>query len=237
MLSLTHFYFRLGLCLLSTIWLSSAQAGRPLVVDDAAVVPESACQIESWYERADDAQARWLNVGCNPSTHTELSLGVARLQMLDESNATANSWQIKQLLRPYDERSTGYALAAGSQRVRRANNSESFVQGISTTPLKGEQQLLHLNLGLVRQHKNTGVKTRPSFGAAYDVSVGTNTRAVLESNSLIGERPNWQLGIAHELVPGHIQLDASLGSAYGDWRESRQFTVGVVFVSAALLRK
>lgn len=213
-----------------------AQAGRPMATDDAAVVESGACQLEIWIERARDSRGTWLNPGCTPSGGTEFSLGGARVREDGASTFTVHQWQIKQMLRAYDETQTGFALAIGGQRVRLGDARESFLNGISTVPLAGEAHLLHLNLGALRTRNEDRRRTRATWGLAYDVEVATATRAALETFGTSGQRANWQFGLRHELVPGRVQLDGSVGSAIGRWSDTRLFTVGLVFVSPAFLR-
>lgn len=213
-----------------------AQAGRPLVTDDAAVVETGACQLETWIERTRDSHSTWLNPGCNPFGSTEFSLGGARVREVDASAFTIQQWYIKQRLRAYDETRSGFALAIGGQKVRHEDARESFLNGIATVPLAGEAHLLHLNLGALRARNENRHRTRATWGLAYDAELASATRAALETFGTSGQRANWQLGLSHELVPGRVQIDGSVGSAIGRWSDTRVFTVGLVFVSPAFLR-
>ncbi|MBA4151384.1 MAG: hypothetical protein C0509_02385, partial [Acinetobacter sp.] len=65
--------------------------------------------------------------------------------------------------------------------------------------------------------------------------VGENTRAAVESFGQLGERPNWQAGMLHEVIPGTLQIDASVGSEFGHWRGTRLVTMGLVWFSPVFL--
>ncbi len=213
----------------------SAQAGRPLATDDAAIVDHGACQLETWIERRRDGRGTWLNPGCNPFGRTEFSLGGARMRE-DGASFTLQQWQIKQMLRDYDATQPGFALAVGDHWVRHGGARAPFLNGMATLPLLGEAHLMHISLGAVRVRDAEGRRSRATWGLAYDTEAAGATRVSLETFGTSGERPNWQLGVRHELVAGHVQLDASVGSAFGRWPQSRLLTVGLVFVSPAFMR-
>lgn len=213
-----------------------AQAGRPLATDDAAIVEAGACQLETWIERTRDSRSTWMNPGCNPFGSTEFSLGGARVREDGASAFTVHQWQIKQMLRAYDETQTGLALAIGGQRVRHGDARQTFLNGIATVPLAGEAHLLHLNLGAARARDEDSRRTRATWGLAYDAEVAPATRAAVETFGSSGERANWQFGLRHEFVPGRVQIDGSVGSAIGRWSDTRVLTIGLVFVSPAFLR-
>lgn len=212
------------------------QAGRPLATDDAALVDAGACQLETWIERGRDSRATWLNPGCNPFGRTEFAFGGARVRPDDAPGYTLRAWQIKQMLREHGAAHAGFALALGGQRQHQGDAREVFLNGIATFPLAGEARLLHVNLGGLRARDADGRHVRATWGLAYDAEVMSATRASLEIFGTSGERAHWQFGLRHELVPGHVQLDASVGGAIGRWSETRLVTVGLVFVSPAFLR-
>ncbi len=213
-----------------------AHAGRPLSTDDAAIVDTGACQIESWVETTRDGHAYWAIPGCNLFGHAEFSLGAARIRPDGLPGYTLGAWQVKGLLRPYGQDVSGFAVAVGGQRVRHGTMRDDFVNGIATVPLGGDRRLLHLNLGVLRLRDEDGHRTRATWGLAYDAEVNGATRAALETFGRSGERANWQLGLRHDLVPGRVQIDGSIGGAIGRWNGSRVFTLGLVFAGPLLRR-
>ncbi len=225
-------WLALGCCLS----ILPAHAGRPLATDDAGVVEHGACQFELWTERGRDSRAHWLNPGCNPFGHTEFQFGAARTRESGEGSYTVYRWQIKQRLREYDETQFGLALALGQQRQHQLGTRESFVNGIISLPLSGPSQLLHFNLGGARERKDTGHRNRATWGLAFDTELRSDTRLSLESFGRSGERANWQLGLRHQLVAEQLQIDVSIGSAWGRWSNTRFLTLGLVWVSPAYLR-
>lgn len=211
-------------------------AARPMATDDAAIVTTGACQLEIWAERRRDERSAWLNPGCTPFGGTELSFGAALVRPDDASSFTVQQWQIKQLLRTLDYTRAGLAVALGSHRVRQTDARDSFLNAVTTLPIAGEARLLHLNVGASRACKDGRHRNRATWGVAFDAEVTPSTRASLESFGTSSERANWQFGASHELMPGRVQIDASVGSVLGRWQESRIVMLGVVLISPAFLR-
>lgn len=211
-------------------------AARPMATDDAAIVAAGACQLEIWAERRRDERSAWLNPGCTPFGGTELSLGAALVRPDDAASFTVQQWQIKQLLRALDDTRAGLAVALGSHRVRQSDARDSFLNAIATLPLAGETRLLHLNMGALGACEDGRHRHRATWGVAFDAEVTPSTRASLESFGTSSERANWQFGASHELVPGRVQIDFSIGSVLGRRQDSRIVTLGVVLISPAFLR-
>lgn len=227
---------RLAVLALAASLAPTVDAGRPLATDDAAVVAPGACQLESWLERGRDERALWLNPGCNPFGATEFALGGARIRPDGERRFSVVRAQVKHLLRPFDDNTPGFAVALGGSRARGTDQRERSLNGIVTVPLAGESTLLHLNAGASRLRDGAERETRATWAAALDQQLRDGTRAAAEVFGATGERARWQLGLKHELVPGHLQLDASVGSAFGRWSSTRVFTIGLVAVTPAFPR-
>lgn len=219
-----------------------AHAGRPMATDDAAVLDDGACQLEAWTEHSSGANTSWLNPGCNPFGSTEFALGLARQQDRKDStnNSSLNSWQIKHLLRAYDEQQVGFAVSTGGQHTRVSADNAIFIKGIATFPLRGDSLLTHVNLGGIRQRDQQSNQYRGTWGVALDGEILAATRASLETFGMTGggdaARTNWQLGLRRALIPGRLQLDASIGSPFGRWSGERIVTLGLVFVTPAFMR-
>ncbi|MFJ9451096.1 hypothetical protein [Herbaspirillum sp. NPDC101397] len=217
---------------------SSAHAGRPMATDDAAVLDEGACQLETWTEHSSALNTSWLNPSCNPFGSTEFALGAAHQQ--DRRDSSANtalmSWQVKHLLRTYDDQQTGFAIATGGQHARASGDNETFIKGIATLPLQGENLLAHLNAGGIRQRDQRGGNYRGTWGMALDAEVSAGTRVSIETFGVTSTGTNWQLGLRRELIPDRLQLDASIGSPFGRWPQGRIVTLGLVFVTPSLKR-
>lgn len=229
----------LNICLtaLGVTATSLTSAGRPLITDDAAIIDSKFCQLETWYEHTQTNHGLWVNPSCNPFGKTEFALGGTRLHENEGSSFTTTEWQIKQLLRPYSDTQIGTAFSISGQRAHNNNNREFALNGITTLPLaQDEKHLFHLNLGALYAKDDQDKYTKATWGLAYDTEIVSNTRAAIETFGSSGERANWQVGLLYDLVPKYVQIDTSIGSAIGQWSDTRVFTIGAVFISPIFTR-
>lgn len=212
----------------------SGQAARPLVTDDAAVVPYRACQLEAWAERPRAGTTLWLNTGCNPLGETELGLGLGWSELERSGWFGLRRFQVKHLFLAVEERRPGLALAFGSEWAPDAGWRDRHLNLIATAARAGEEERLHFNLGVLARHGPRERRRSLTWAVAFERAFGAS-RIALETFGADGERSSWQLGFAYEPWPGRLQLDASLGSEIGRFRTSRAFTLGIVLQRADLL--
>ncbi len=227
---------------LAALAAGTAHAGRPLATDDAAIVEPGACQLELWFAHGRGDRTLWANPGCNPFGSTEFSLGGAHARDDDGGRVTVVAWQVKQLLRAFDARRPGFALALRGERDPRVHGGGPRLQGdtelkaIATWPLAGEAWLLHTNLGALRQRVGGEAplwRTRATWAAALDAEVLPATRASVETHGSGPQRAHWQAGLRHDLREG-LQVDFAFGAQVGRWNTTRQANVGLVFVAPVL---
>ena len=101
--------------LLALCW-ESAEAGAPLVTDDAAIVESKSCQLESWIDFAQDARAYWAVPACNFTGHFELSVGGAAV---DPDEAPSSSWYAVQAKAVFDQGGDGaWSVGAAGGVIR-----------------------------------------------------------------------------------------------------------------------
>ncbi|WP_028769637.1 hypothetical protein [Silanimonas lenta] len=215
---------------------ATAHAARPLITDDAAVVEAGTCQIEAWIEGRRGDSTRWLSPGCALPRTTELAIGIGRGFAQDAPRRTELAWQLKTLLIEGDEGLPHFAFALGGGQARGLPAREWFATGIASLPLAEGRRFLHLNLGLFREREDEAFQTGVRGAVALDQSIGDTTWLSAEAFASEGERAGWQLGLRRELASGRVQLDASGGSRFGRWNDTRQFSVGFVIAGLPFLR-
>ena len=221
-----------------------AIAGRPMVSDDASLVTEGACQLQAWQVWAQDERTGWMTLGCNPWGSTEFSLGAGHASgdaSAGLDSATVPLWQVKQLLRGYDAETAGFAVAltgARDPRIYDGGIGGVGLTGIATLPLQGDALLLDLNLGLLSRRPEVASerRRRALWGLGLDAQLPGQARASLETFGVTGETSRWQMGLLYAVVPGQLQIDMSFGSAFGRFAASREFVLGLVFVTPRFLR-
>lgn len=233
------------LCGAAVLWATGAQAlaGRPMVTDDASLVEQGACQLQDWNVWARDEGVASLTLGCNPFGNTELTLGAGRATgdaAAGLGSATVPLWQVKQLLRGYDDQSAGFALALSGARDPRVYDSgigSVALSGITTVPLHGDALLADLNLGALSRRDGAGAarRLRALWGIGLDGQLAGPLRVSVESFGIGGDTPRWQAGLLYPLLPGQLQLDFSVGSAFGRFAASREWALGLVFVTPRFL--
>jgi hypothetical protein len=65
-------------CIALAILARPAMAGRPLTTEDAAILEDKACQLESWIDRSRDATIGWMVPACNFGLGIEWQVGFSR---------------------------------------------------------------------------------------------------------------------------------------------------------------
>lgn len=215
-----------------------ALAGRPMATEDAALSEAGSCQVEVWTERGRDERYHWVKPACVPFEHIEFALGGARVRADDGERSSLIEGHIKYLLRESTGQQAGYGLFLGEHRDRSAPGraGERVLKAMTTVPLIDETLVVHLNAGVSRERDGTSRRVRGLWSAALDRELGGQTRGFVEAFGTGSDRPSWQVGLQHQLAPGRLQLDASVGSVVGRWRDNRQLSVGLVIFAPGLLR-
>jgi len=220
-----------ALCLLAALALP-AWAARPLNTDDANIVDEKACQLESWVRSSRDGHEQWALAGCNPLGGAEFSLGGSRLHA-DTAHARATLAQVKLQLHPLAGHGWGLALAAGTQSLRGAAGRErDDYLNLPWTVALGADRYLHLNAGWVR-HRALHV-ARASWGAGGEWPLDGALIALGEAYGERGAPTRYQLGLRLWLLPQRMQLDATYGNTLHG-RGGRWFSVGLRLLSPPFL--
>lgn len=121
-------------------------AGRPLNTDDARVVPQRNCQIDSWFQYNQGlGNEMWLAPACNLFYDTEISLA-GDLGRDDKSL----QFQIKKLFNNADKDGWGIGVALGnlySRIVRQSPTDDVFFHIPATIGFFDNTLIMHLNLG------------------------------------------------------------------------------------------
>ncbi len=212
--------FRLFTSVFVCAWAASpAWAGRPLVTDDAAVVPPGACQVETWFQHDSTEDAAWLLPACTLAGRFELTLGGAY-------GTTGQRTQVAQVKTLFVEADTGWnvGLAAGTQRHRQTGSDSR--QLFAYIPLSraffDERMHVHLNAGWIREASDSEL----SWAGAIETRVAPQLSVFAE---VFGE-PNYvQVGAKWEGPAPRLQLDFSYGVRPDD--SERVWTLGLVWVS------
>lgn len=216
------------------VFLEVAYAGRPIETDDASVTSHRTCQLDFWVETATQTRQDNFNGGCNFFGSSELSLSLSTARG-DSQDALRHGVGYKQILREFTSQHIGFGFAVSTERTRLDQGGsarETLGTAIATMPLGGTQTLLHLNLGYLDYRDSLINDERPFVAAALDYQWTSSTGLSMEAFNGVEGSVSWRLGARYTLIPDYLQIDASYGSDFGQYVDSRAFTIGVGFTPA-----
>jgi hypothetical protein len=206
-----------------------AQAGRPIETDDGSVTALRTCQLDFWTETSLEVRQDNFNGGCNFLGNGEFSLGLGAVHG-NQEDQTLSSLGYKHIFKHFTHSTAGYGLAASREWGRLKSTDESSQETLLTTiasvPLKGEDLLLHLNLGYLQYSDQIQSDNSVFKAAALDYSFTERIGFSVETFSGVEDSLSWRVGARYTLIPDFLQIDASYGSDYGTFQGARAFTVG-----------
>src|SRR6266581_2252552 len=196
----------------------TARAARPFFTDDARVVDEGHCQLETFYkeQRAYNASEFWFLPACNPFG-VELTAGGNRVE-----GERSLILQGKKLFKTLETNGSGYALSLGMF------GENPYFNGIGSFSYLDDRAVIHANLGAIRD-RSEGV-SRGTWGIGLEaLLVAPRLYGILESFGQRGDTPTQHAGLRFWVIPNRFQIDATAGRQSG--LPERRFTsVGLRFL-------
>ena len=186
----------------------AAQGARPFVTDDARVVDQGGCQIESFVKRQRKFGETefWFLPACNP-WGAELTAGLVRVDSTPFGDSRTTILQGKTLLKPLATNSSGFALSLG---VFAGNTASPYFNTIGSFSFADDRVVLHANLGGVRD--GAANRSRGTWGAGAEVLLlAPRLYGIAESYGATGEKPTAHAGLRLWIVPNRVQIDSTLG--------------------------
>jgi hypothetical protein len=222
----------LGALLLASL---PATAGRPLTTEDASVLDDRHCQVESWVDRSRDSSQAWLVPACNFGGGIEWQLGAARSRADGASRFSEAYAQAKTLLRPRDASGWGVGIVAGLVRRPASERVRGFEHPYVTVPvtLEAGAGLVHLNAGWSRDREARRDVT--TWGLAGEVPVAARATLVAEAFGFNSERPFLRAGGRFNVLPNALDLDLTVVTRPGGTRDERLVSLGVFWQSGRFL--
>jgi hypothetical protein len=224
----------LGLALLG---MGYVHAARPMNTDDANIVDEKSCQLESWVKATHTSVERWAIPGCNLGGEVEWSVGGNA--QTDDGLGKTQFWvaQAKKRWVPVGENTVGISTTLGAMATRPAfgNKSEDkdYYFNVPVTVPLGQDRAVHLNAGWVN-HQTLGV-TRPTWGVGGELPLSARIIVIAETYGEATMGTRYQVGLRMWVVPQRVQIDTTYGNQVGQPEHLRWFTVGVRLLSPAFL--
>ncbi|MFG6456985.1 hypothetical protein [Roseateles sp. BYS96W] len=219
------------LALVSLLGGMDAHAGRPLVTEDAPVLPAGECAVESYvgHFRADAAAAVRLvssQLGCDVGHGTQLSIAAARVSPADGSGDFL-TLAGKTALAAGQQGAAEWSVAYGAVLRRAAGQhlplDQSYVTLVRTVPLTPRLSA-HVNLGWTGVRQPHGNTTR--WAMALEQAASDDVHLVAEAFADDHDQRPWlQAGFWASVTP-KVSVNASYGRHTGADR-ARALTLGV----------
>ncbi len=197
---------------------SLAEAGRPMMTDDARLTAAGSCQIESWVQQSSAQREWWALPACNPGGNLEITAGVAHMQPRHGKDSSSLLLQAKTMLKPLSASGYGVGLAAGGQSLSGNDNSRSLAAVYAYVPvtvvvLPNDRLTLNANLGWTRDrviHLD-----ELTWGLGVSSALSARTSAFTELYGDNQGAAGTQAGLSYQLLPNRLQLDLTAGTTPG----------------------
>ncbi|WP_373991257.1 hypothetical protein [Duganella sp. BuS-21] len=210
-----------------------AHAGRPMVVDDAAIVAANSCQLETWVQKNRDSTEYWAVPACNFTGNLEAALGAARVKDGAGQYSLA-VLQGKTVFKPLVTNGWGVGLVFGNQfKPGDSLSGDTYASVPVSFSFQDDRFLMHANVGLLREKATK--RRGKTWGVGSELQLNEQTGLTSEIFSQQRGRPLFQIGVRHWIVTDRVQLDASYGARLGGGSAERFLSVGLVLFSDAIL--
>ncbi|WP_280155134.1 hypothetical protein [Piscinibacter sp. XHJ-5] len=218
-----------GICVV--MWLATygtAWAGRPLNADDASILPEGACQLETWLRPSRHLQQVVLQPACNPWGGIEWGASLTRQRATDEPSQSLLGLQAKTVFKEVEAGTWGVGGTFGLTRSMEGGGPGTTRTGTLIFSVSPSQPLvLHVNAGVVQAHSRHAVA---NWGAAVEFGFNERWTLIAETYGERHGRPARQIGARTWVRPESLQLDATLGHEHLNGRRETFFTLGLAWV-------
>lgn len=218
---------------LSLLPLALSQPGmtaRPFVTDDARLTTAGSCQLESWIRVYNDNQEVWALPACNPGGNFEITVGVGRAFYRDAPASADYVLQAKTLLRALTADQWGVGFAVGTVRHPEVNpgpnllgNTYAYVP--VSAAFHDDTLIVHANLGWL--HDRATQRDNSTWGLGAELVNSERVTLIAETYGDNRAHPYWQTGLRYAVVPGRVQVDATLGAQFAAPHAARWLSIGL----------
>lgn len=222
------FFSRLhGLLAVTVLASGTANATRPMVVDDAAITSPGNCQVESWTQHTPSQTEYWMVPACNVGGTWELAAGFGRIAPDGAGDAYRSGVvQAKTMFRNLEANSWGICLTIANQfRQGDGVAGDLSVLVPVSISLLDDRVLLHANAGWLRAHA-TGQNDR-FWATGGEWSVDPRLTLTLETYGAGRGHGFTQAGIRLTVISDRLAFDAGMGSRIRRIGAEHYFTFGL----------
>ncbi|MDR2015100.1 MAG: hypothetical protein LBP99_05705 [Azoarcus sp.] len=214
------------------------RAARPMITDDARVVDDKSCQVETWVQDGRNSTEYWALPACNFTGNLELTLGGARTRADGRTRTTDVVFQGKTVFKTLEPNGWAWGLVVGNTRHPNIHSDRKLIGNLYTYvpasfSFRDDRFVLHANLGWLREKEPR--QNRMVWGVGSETQLTHRTWLVAEAFGQDRGRPFYQAGFRHWLVPDRVQIDTTYGNRFGSSTEGRWFSIGLRLLSPAFL--
>lgn len=212
-----------------------AMAARPLNTEDASILEEKACQLETWLDRTRDATQGWLVPACNFGAHVEWQAGFARTHAQGASAFSEAYVQAKTAWHPRDDGAWSVGAVAGVVRRPLRAAARGWRDAFATFPVSGDlgPVLVHVNAGWSRDAEARRDVT--TWAIAIEQAPLARTVLLAEAFGQNREKPYLRAGLRHTAIPNRLDIDVSVVTRAGGERSERFVSVGLLVQTGRFL--
>ncbi len=214
----------------------SAWAARPLITDDARVVDDKSCQVESWFRHERSRAEVWALPGCNFTGNLEFTLGGGSFR----ENGTHSSdllLQGKYLIKALESNGLGLAVALGTVRHSLPGSGkvahDVYVNVPVSVSFADDKFTVHANGGWLRDGATGNHVT--TWGLASETQLHPRVGLIAEAFGQVSRESFYQLGLRFWVIPDRVQIDTTFGDRLGHGGPARWVSIGLRLLSPAFL--
>lgn len=214
--------------------ISVAHAARPMVTDDARIVDDKSCQVETWFKATHDSEEYWALPSCNFTGNLELAAGGSITHAGGENTTSDLVIQGKTLFKTLEPNGWAWGMAAGfinHPDITRHLMGDVYAYVPVTFSFRDDAALVHANLGW--SHTRETSHGAMTWGIGSELEMSSRTWLIGEGYGTNQGRPYYQIGLRHWIVPNRVQIDTTYGNR-SNGGES-WFSIGLRLLSPSFL--
>jgi hypothetical protein len=212
-------------------------AWHPMITDDASIVDDKTCQMESWMDRNSDDATYWILSACNFTGNFELTVGGAWTHKARSTQNAQVELQGKTNFKPLETNGWGLGLATGALWHPKDDSSHRAYELYAYVPasfsFQDDRILVHGNLGWSRDSADR--LNHLQWGAATEVEVIKPLSVFTEVFGKEQGHPSFQFGFWYWIVPQRMQVNAAYGNRFGTPAGGYWYSVGLSLFSTPFL--
>jgi hypothetical protein len=213
-----------------------AFAGRPLTTEDASVVEDKACQLETWLDRSREATHGWLVPACNFGANIEWQAGFARTREDGRSRFSEAYFQAKTFWSLAEDAPWAIGLVTGVARKQRETHrgweSPYVIVPLSVTSDRNATTF-HFSVGW--SHDRAARRNATLWGVAAETAISPRLTLLGETFGENGARPFIRAGGRFSVVKDLLDADLSYVTRPGGPRAERYVSLGLFWQTGRFL--